>query len=102
MFHPNIDENEGLVSFDFFLDNWSPTLTLEKCILSVQSLLDSPNPDEFLNEKASKLYKENLVKYEEKVKEYTKRYANFIIFEDKLSRYNFNIKHNNTFKKLTF
>lgn len=46
---------------------------MEKVILFVQSLLDSPNPHDFLNQKTSKLYKENRYKYEEKVKEYTSK-----------------------------
>ena len=40
--------------------------------MSVQSLLCDPNPYEFLNGEAAVLYKENMQKYEEKVKEFTK------------------------------
>ena len=87
IFHPNIDES-GLVSLDIFQAQWTPALVLEKCILSVQSLLDSPNPYDFLNEEAAKLYRENKIKYEKTVKEYTSKYANFITFENELSKYN--------------
>ena len=59
----------------------------------MQSLLDSPNPDEFLNENASKLYKEKRYLYEKMVKDYIMKYANFISFEDKLSKYELNIEH---------
>ena len=93
IFHPNIDEN-GLLSLDKIQDEWwTPALTFGKVILSVQSLLDSPNPDDFLNQKASKLYKENRYKYEETVKEYTSKYANFISFENELSKYELKIEH---------
>jgi len=42
---------------------------------------------------ASKLYKEDRKKYEETVKEYTAKYANFLNFENELSKYQLNIKH---------
>ena len=92
IFHPNINEN-GLLSLDIIQDQWTPALTFERVILSVQSLLDSPNPDDFLNENASKLYEENRYKYEETVKEYTSKYANFILFENELSKYELKIEH---------
>ena len=36
--HPNIDKENGLVHADILKHNWSPALTLEKTILSVQAL----------------------------------------------------------------
>ena len=92
MFHPNIDGNNGKVSVSIFTYDWTPSLTFRTAILSVQSLLNSPNPNEFLNQKAAKLYKENINKYEEIVKEYVKKYSNFFIFEDELSKYKFKIE----------
>jgi len=60
IFHPNIGE-EGLLSIHIYFDTISglhnPATTLIKFVLSVQSLLDDPNPYNFLNEKAAKLYK---------------------------------------------
>ena len=60
IFHPNISKN-GLVSVDILqFEIWSPTIyPFEKTILSVQSLLDDPNPDDFLNEEAAKLLKKD-------------------------------------------
>ncbi len=92
VFHPNIGE-DGYVFLDIFEKEWTPALTFRTIILSVQSLLDSPNPDEFLNENASKLYKEKRYLYEKMVKDYIMKYANFISFEDKLSKYELNIEH---------
>ena len=91
IFHPNIRE-DGLLSI---LDDehFHPAMTLQKTILSVQSILDDPNPDVFLNENAAKLYKENRKKYEETVKEYTLKYASFLNLENELSKYQLNIKH---------
>ena len=93
MFHPNIDSNNGIVSLDIFEDEWCPALSFRTAILSVQSLLNSPNPDIYLNQNAAKLYKENINKYEETVKDYVKKYSNIFIFEDELSKYKFKIEH---------
>ena len=86
IFHPNIGEL-GFVSVDILKDQFSPLWTLTKIIMSVQSLLCAPNPYEFINGEAATLYKENRQKYEEKVKEFTKKYANFIDFQNNLSKY---------------
>ena len=96
IFHPNITE-EGLVSSNMIAEEGGihhPAMTLMKMILTVQSILDEPDPDNCcLNEIASKLYKENKKKYEETVKEYTSKYANFITFQNQLKDYNLKIEH---------
>ena len=74
-------------------EDWGPDIYISKIILSIQTIFDKPNPDEFLNENASKLYKEKRYLYEKMVKDYIMKYANFISFEDKLSKYELNIEH---------
>ena len=92
IFHPNISE-DGFVSIDIFKDKWSPILCFfSNVIYSVQSLLDDPNPDNFLNEKAAKLYKENRNNYEKIVKEYTSTFASYSKFLDEMKKMNLDIK----------
>jgi len=80
IFHPNISEN-GYVSVDILGYWWSPALShFEKIIYSIQSLLDDPNPDNFLNENAANLYKKDRKIYDETVRKYTSLFANYSKF----------------------
>ena len=85
IFHPNIGE-DGLVSY---IDNgeWTPALRNRTVILCVQSLLGSPNINVFLNQEAVKLYKENKNLYDNTVKDYVNKYANYSIYKNKLKEY---------------
>ena len=95
IFHPNVDEF-GLVSCDILRNEYSPVIsTFDKIILSVQSLLDDPNPDDFVNEYAAKLYKENRYEYEKTVRYYVSEYANFNVTQNELKKLNFKMELNN-------
>ena len=53
----------------------------KKILISIQFILDDPNPDIFLNEEAAKLYKENKEEYIKKCIKYIKKYTNYDIFK---------------------
>ena len=60
------------------MNGWSPALLKFRLIIySIQSLLDDPNPDIFLNEKAAKLFKDDRKIYDKTVREYTSVFANY-------------------------
>ena len=85
IFHPNVGE-DGLVSY---IDDtyWTPALRNRTVILSIQSLLESPSLDVFMNQEAAKLYKENKNIYDDTVKDYVNKYANYSIYKNKLKEY---------------
>ena len=102
VFHPNISET-GYVSVDILQKNWSPAIVnFDRIIYSIQSLLDDPNPDDFLNEKAAKLFKSDRKSYDETVRGYTFLFANHSKFlEDiKNNDIKININKENKFKFL--
>ena len=91
IFHPNISE-DGFVSIDILNNKWTPGLILFSSIIySVQSLLDDPNPDNFLNEKAAKLFKEDRNIYNKIAREYTSNFASYQKFLEEMKRLNLDI-----------
>ena len=91
IFHPNISEN-GYVFVDILKNEWTPALLhFSKIIISIQSLLDSPFPDIYLNAEAAKLYKDDINKYNETVREYTSIYSNYSKFMEDIK--NIGIKY---------
>ena len=75
------------------MDQWSPAISrFEKIIYSVQSLLDDPNPDDFINEEAAKLYKEDKIRYNRTVREYTSLYANYSKFKEDVKKLNLKLQ----------
>ena len=64
-----------------------------RLIISVQSLLDDPNPDDWFNAGAAELCRKNRLEYEETVKRYTSQYARFINLQNELSKYKLSFKH---------
>ena len=76
-------------------EEWDSYIQINTIILSIQSILDEPNPEEFLNENAAKLFKENKSEYEKTVRKYTSEFANFETIQNELKKLNFKMELGN-------
>eukprot|EP01084_Bolivina_argentea_P133454 235525_1 len=74
IYHCNIN-SKGYLSLDILRDCWSPALTISKVLLSVQSLLSDPNPDDPMVPNIAMLYKTNRKLHDKNAKECTAKYA---------------------------
>jgi ubiquitin-conjugating enzyme E2 N len=58
IYHPNIDKL-GRICLDILKDKWAPSLQIRTVLLSIQSLLCSPNPDDPLANDVAEHWKKN-------------------------------------------
>ena len=67
LFHPNI-YGDGSICLDILKKNWSPIYSVNSILLSIQSLLLTPNPQSPANIEAAKLFINNRRQYNSIVK----------------------------------
>ena len=78
VYHPNIDE-QGRVCLDSLnlppKGMWSPLLTIEALLLSIQQLMAHPNGSDGLSKEATEAYNSNRAEWERRARDMTAQHA---------------------------
>lgn len=74
IFHPNIS-SDSEISMSIFDQDWDPLLRIEKVLLSISSILDTPNMENPIHFEAAQCFREDHQKYNSIVRQYTLNYA---------------------------
>ena len=75
IYHPNVSSASGAICLDILKDAWSPVLTLKSTLISLQSLLCSPEPNDPQDAEVAKHYLTSKSSFEETARYWTAVYA---------------------------
>lgn len=75
IYHPNISSASGAICLDILKDAWSPVLTLKSTLISLQSLLCSPEPRDPQDAEVAKHYMTSKSSFEDTARYWTMVYA---------------------------
>ncbi|KAK1215366.1 Ubiquitin-conjugating enzyme E2 1 [Marasmius sp. AFHP31] len=75
VYHPNVSSASGAICLDILKDAWSPVLTLKSTLISLQSLLCSPEPNDPQDAEVAKHYTTSKASFDETARYWTHIYA---------------------------
>lgn len=75
VYHPNVSSASGAICLDILKDAWSPVLTLKSTLISLQSLLCSPEPKDPQDAEVAKHYMTSKSSFEDTATYWTQIYA---------------------------
>jgi len=75
VYHPNVSSASGAICLDILKDAWSPVLTLKSTLISLQSLLCSPEPKDPQDAEVAKHYMTSRDSFNDTAKYWAQIYA---------------------------
>lgn len=75
VYHPNISSVTGAICLDILKDAWSPVITLKSALISLQALLQSPEPNDPQDAEVARHYLKDRESFNKTAKLWTKLYA---------------------------
>ncbi|KAG2234768.1 ubiquitin conjugating enzyme 1 [Thamnidium elegans] len=81
VFHPNVSSKTGAICLDVLKENWSAAMTLRLSLLSVQSLLESPDETSPQDFEVAKVYTKDKSEFVRKAQDWVNKYANVSLQE---------------------
>ncbi|GAA95025.1 uncharacterized protein L969DRAFT_89413 [Mixia osmundae IAM 14324] len=74
-YHPNVSSQSGAICLDILKDAWTPVLTLKTALVSLQSLLCSPEPNDPQDAEVAKVFLTDRKQFDDTAKYWTTVYA---------------------------
>lgn len=75
LWHPNVSSQTGAICLDTLSSAWSPVLTIKSALLSLQSLLSTPEPKDPQDAQVARMLMNNPKEFDRVAREWAVRYA---------------------------
>lgn len=75
VYHPNISSVTGAICLDILKNAWSPVITLKSALISLQALLQSPEPNDPQDAEVAQHYLRDRESFDKTAALWTKQYA---------------------------
>jgi ubiquitin-conjugating enzyme (huntingtin interacting protein 2) len=75
IWHPNISSQTGAICLDTLSSQWSPVLTIKNALLSLQSLLSTPEPKDPQDAEVASMLLKNPAEFEHVAREWAVKHA---------------------------
>ena len=87
LWHPNVSSQTGAICLDTLGTAWSPVLTIKSALLSLQSLLSSPEPKDPQDAEVATMLMHHPEQFERVAREWAQKYAGAPKTSAPVSRY---------------
>ncbi|KAL7751287.1 Ubiquitin-conjugating enzyme E2 1 [Sorochytrium milnesiophthora] len=75
VYHPNVSSQTGAICLDILKNEWSPVFTLKTTLISVQQLLESPEPDDPQDAQVASHYRKDRADFNRTAQVWTRTHA---------------------------